>query len=138
MLSTPAGELIRCEMLDTAGSAAEFASPRDHYYAGADGFLLVLSLASVDSYEHLKTVSQEISRARSELHQVPIVVAANKCDLPEADRFITNEDLKTLEGVLKCPVVVTSAKGARCQPDRMVHSLLAPMLTLLRGQMGVV
>ena len=59
---------------------------REEYMRTGEGFLLVYSITSRDSFEQISTFYQEILRIKG-LDSFPAIVVANKCDL-EHDRQV--------------------------------------------------
>ena len=45
-----------------------------------EGFLLIYSIASRDSFEEINTFYQQILRVKDQDH-VPVIIIGNKCDL---------------------------------------------------------
>lgn len=68
------------DILDTAGQD-EFASMLDQWMREGDGFLLVYSITSMDSFNHVKVLVDKIGRTKSQQQKPPIVIVGNKCDL---------------------------------------------------------
>ena len=69
------------EILDTAGTE-QFASMRDLYIRNGQGFILVYSIVSVQSFLDIKVMRQQICRVKA-TEQVPIILVGNKVDLHE-------------------------------------------------------
>ena len=53
---------------------------REQYMRTGEGFLLVYSITSRNSFEEISTFHQQILRVKDQ-DQFPVVVVANKCDL---------------------------------------------------------
>ena len=66
-------------MLDTAGQE-EYAAMREQYMRTGEGFLLVYSITSRQSFEEIMTFQQQILRVKDKDY-FPIIVVGNKCDL---------------------------------------------------------
>eukprot|EP01084_Bolivina_argentea_P057771 105533_1 len=84
-----------------------------HYYKSADGFLFVYSISSKLSFEYLNTLKDDIITARKfyfKTSNLPIVIAANKCDLEEL-RQVTKNEGKELANLWNCPFYETSARN---------------------------
>ena len=53
---------------------------REQYMRTGEGFLLVYSITSRNSFEEISTFYQQILRVK-DMDQFPVVIVANKCDL---------------------------------------------------------
>lgn len=53
---------------------------REQYMRTGEGFLLVYSITSRDSFEEISTYHQQILRVKDQ-DAFPVIVVANKCDL---------------------------------------------------------
>jgi Ras-related protein Rap-1B len=72
--------------LDTAGTD-QFTAMRELYMKQGDGFLLVFSIANINSFYELSELREQIIRIKED-DDIPIVVVGNKCDMEE-DRVVT-------------------------------------------------
>ncbi|KAJ5072479.1 ras gtpase-related [Anaeramoeba ignava] len=77
-------EVAYLDILDTAGQE-EYSSLRSHHFQNGDGFLLVYACDNRKSFEEIGEFRDEIIRAKDD-DDVPIVLLANKCDLPKGDQ----------------------------------------------------
>lgn len=75
-------------MLDTAGQE-EYSAMREQYMRTGEGFLLVYSITSRQSFEEIMTFQQQILRVKDKDY-FPIIVVGNKCDL-DADRQVSKQ-----------------------------------------------
>ena len=75
-------------MLDTAGQE-EYSAMREQYMRTGEGFLLVYSITSRQSFEEMVTFQQQILRVKDKDY-FPIIVVGNKCDL-EGERQVSTE-----------------------------------------------
>jgi Ras-related protein Rap-2C len=99
------------EILDTAGTE-QFASMRDLYIKNGQGFIIVFSLTSRQSFEDVKSIREQILRVKG-YDEVPIVLAANKCDLCEVEnREVTTEEGCQLANEWMVPYIETTAKNS--------------------------
>ncbi|KAF9431599.1 hypothetical protein BGZ76_000089 [Entomortierella beljakovae] len=77
------------DIIDTAGQHEYRGHWNDQFLRAGDGFICVYSIASMSSFQELVGFRDQIWRAK-ESEYVPIVVAANKCDL-ENEREVASE-----------------------------------------------
>lgn len=81
-------EVALLDVLDTAGQE-EYAAMRESYMRTGEGFLLVYSIASRQSFEEIQEFQQQILRVKDRDY-FPIIVVGNKCDL-EGEREVTQQ-----------------------------------------------
>lgn len=104
------GDPAILEILDTAGTE-QFASMRDLYIKNGQGFIIVYSLTSRQSFQDIKLIREQILRVKG-TDRVPIVLAANKCDLSESCREVSTDDGCSLASQWSIPYIETSAKNS--------------------------
>lgn len=104
------GDPAYLEILDTAGTE-QFASMRDLYIKNGQGFLIVYSLTSRQSFQDVKLIREQIIRVKGN-DMVPIVLAANKCDISEMQREVTTMEGFDLATQWRIPYIETSAKNS--------------------------
>ena len=75
-------------MLDTAGQE-EYSAMREQYMRTGEGFLLVYSITSRQSFEEITTFQQQILRVKDRDY-FPIIIVGNKCDL-ENERQVSRQ-----------------------------------------------
>jgi len=73
------GKSCLIDILDTAGQE-EYFLMREHYMSISQGFILVYSITSKDSFEELNIFRNQICKVKDEIN-IPIVIAGNKCDM---------------------------------------------------------
>jgi|SRR3569833_101628 len=81
-------EVALLDVLDTAGQE-EYSAMREQYMRTGEGFLLVYSITSRQSFEEITTFQQQILRVKDKDY-FPMVVVGNKCDL-ENEREVTRQ-----------------------------------------------
>lgn len=86
-------EVALLDVLDTAGQE-EYSAMREQYMRTGEGFLLVYSITSRQSFDEITTFQQQILRVKDKDY-FPMVVVGNKCDL-EGEREVTRQ------GTSKC------------------------------------
>jgi GTPase KRas protein len=79
-------EVVLLDVLDTAGQE-EYSAMREQYMRTGEGFLLVYSITSRQSFEEIMTFQQQILRVKDKDY-FPIIVVGNKCDL-EGEREVS-------------------------------------------------
>lgn len=84
---------------------------RDLYIKNGQGFIIVYSLTSKQSFQDIKLIRDQIIRVKGH-NKVPIVLAANKCDLVEPFREVSTEEGFELANEWSVPYVETSAKNS--------------------------
>lgn len=85
---------------------------REQYMRTGEGFLLIYSITSRQSFEEIMTFQQQILRVKDKDY-FPIIVVANKCDL-EKERAVTQEGSPSWECmrfVSQQPTLIFSAEG---------------------------
>ncbi|KAF9783940.1 ras family-domain-containing protein [Thelephora terrestris] len=96
------------DILDTAGDQEEFVTVMTPYGGLADGFLLVYSITSRESFEEITTFYQHILRFKDK-GSFSAILVANKCDL-EFEREVGIHEGRDLANHLGCGFIETSAK----------------------------
>lgn len=104
------GQPCVLEILDTAGTE-QFASMRDLYIKNGQGFVIVYSITSHQTFHDIKALRDQILRVKG-ADQVPILLVGNKCDL-EHQRQVRNQEGYALAEFWGCPFVECSAKVAQ-------------------------
>ncbi|KAJ5076084.1 ras-like protein [Anaeramoeba ignava] len=95
------------DILDTAGQE-EYAVIRDTHLRSGDGFLVVFSITSRESFEEIPKFVDQIHKAK-ENDKIPVVLVGNKSDL-EKQRQVPTKDAQKYAKSIKCQYVETSAK----------------------------
>jgi len=104
------GSVALLDILDTAGQE-EFASMQDQWIREGQGFLLVYTITSMQSFEEIKNIHRIILRSK-DMDTVPLVIAGNKCDLrnDKDSNQVPTSTAKALAELWGCPFFETSAK----------------------------
>ncbi|KAJ3848606.1 ras protein [Lentinula lateritia] len=113
-------EVALLDVLDTAGQE-EYGAMREQYMRTGEGFLLVYSITSRNSFEEISTFHQQILRVKDQ-DTFPVVVVANKCDL-EYERQVGMNEGRDLARHFGCKFVETSAK-VRINVDQAFQDLV--------------
>ncbi|SJL00043.1 probable 24 kDa Ras-like protein [Armillaria ostoyae] len=100
-------EVALLDVLDTAGQE-EYGAMREQYMRTGEGFLLVYSITSRNSFEEISTFHQQILRVKDQ-DTFPVIVVANKCDL-EYERQVGMNEGRDLAKHFGCKFIETSAK----------------------------
>jgi GTPase KRas protein len=99
-------EICIINILDTAGQE-EYTAMRDQYLRTGEGFVLVYSITSCESFEEIKKYYDRLERIK-DVESIPLVIAGNKCDLND-ERQVTAEMSQTLAQLWNVPLFETSA-----------------------------
>jgi GTPase KRas protein len=86
-------EVALLDVLDTAGQE-EYSAMREQYMRTGEGFLLVYSITSKQSFDEITTFQQQILRVKDKDY-FPMVVVGNKCDL-EGEREVSRQGTSSL------------------------------------------
>jgi len=113
-------EVALLDVLDTAGQE-EYGAMREQYMRSGEGFLLVYSITSRNSFEEITTFHQGILRVKDQ-DTFPMIVVANKCDL-EYERQVGMNEGRDLAKHFGCRFIETSAKQ-RINVDEAFLSLV--------------
>jgi GTPase KRas len=85
-------EVALLDVLDTAGQE-EYAAMREQYMRPGEGFLLIYSINSRQSFEEIMSFQQQILRVKDKDY-FPIIVVGNKCDLPDDQREVSTQGME--------------------------------------------
>lgn len=106
-------EVALLDVLDTAGQE-EYSAMREQYMRTGEGFLLVYSITSRQSFEEIATFQQQILRVKDKDY-FPVIVVGNKCDL-DNERAVSQEGKKIRDIILgfwDCLVLLTRSTEGR-------------------------
>lgn len=101
-------EVALLDVLDTAGQE-EYSAMREQYMRTGEGFLLVYSITSRQTFEEIITFQQQILRVKDRDY-FPMIVVGNKCDL-ESERQVAKQEGEALARRFGCKFIETSAKS---------------------------
>ncbi|KAI9713487.1 MAG: Ras GTPase [Bogoriella megaspora] len=113
-------EVALLDVLDTAGQE-EYSAMREQYMRTGEGFLLVYSITSRQSFEEIQTFQQQILRVKDKDY-FPIIVVGNKCDL-EGERQVSTQEGNALAASFGCKFIETSAKS-RINVDNAFYDIV--------------
>ncbi|KAF9105122.1 Ras GTPase [Mortierella sp. AM989] len=113
-------EVALLDVLDTAGQE-EYSAMREQYMRTGEGFLLVFSITSRNSFEEISTFYQQILRVKDK-DFFPIILVANKCDL-EHERQVSTHEGRELAKQFNSRLIETSAKQ-RINVDEAFYNLV--------------
>ncbi|KAG0207265.1 Ras GTPase [Mortierella sp. GBA43] len=94
---------------------------REQYMRTGEGFLLVYSITSRNSFEEISTFHQQILRVKDK-DFYPIILVANKCDL-EHERQVSTHEGRELAKQFSSRLIETSAKQ-RINVDEAFYNLV--------------
>lgn len=111
------------EILDTAGTE-QFASMRDLYIKNGQGFVIVYSVTSQQTFQDIKNMQEQIIRVKG-TDKVPILLVGNKIDIHHL------REVSTLEGMAlahqwSSPFLEASAKD-RLNVDNIFVEIVREM-----------
>ena len=120
------------EIVDTAGQE-EYSALRDTYIRTADGFVLVYSITSLQTFLDVGEMRDQIYRVldREYDERVPIVVAGNKCDL-EAERRVSRGEVAGIAAEWGVPFMEVSAR-LRLNVKEVFETAVREVLRLSEG-----
>lgn len=101
-VSTPPTITTTFFQLDTDTNSSHSAM-REQYMRSGEGFLLVYSITSRNSFQFVKELYQQILRTKDKDH-FPVVLVANKCDL-EYERQVG------MNGEVSCLLLALDVEG---------------------------
>jgi len=125
-------ETCLLDILDTAGQE-EYSAMRDQYMRTGEGFLLVYSITSRNSFEEVSAFRDQIIRCK-DLERVPIALVGNKSDL-ESERQVSAAEGKELAKSFGCPCLETSAK-TRVNVEEAFYDLVREIRKQKKDQEG--
>jgi GTPase KRas protein len=100
------GESCMLDILDTAGQE-EYKSMQSQYIRNGNGFILVYSIGSRESYEELSNYRDTIFKVKDS-DDIPLLLVGNKCDL-KYGRTIQTHEGTDLASNWKIPFLEASA-----------------------------
>lgn len=112
------------EILDTAGTE-QFASMRDLYIKNGQGFVVVYSITSQQTFQDVRHMKDQICRVKSGCDRVPILLVGNKVDM-EHQREVSTVEGMALAQSWGCPFMETSAKN-RCNVNEVFAEVVREM-----------
>lgn len=115
-------ETIVAEIIDTAGTE-QFTAMRELYMKNSNGFLLVFSQDMKSSFVELTPLKEQILRVKDQ-ESVPMILAANKCDLPAETREVSEDQIVALSKQWHVPYYLTSAKTGQ-NINEVFHNLIS-------------
>jgi len=114
------GDTCLLDILDTAGQE-EYSAMRDQYYRIGQGFLVMYSISSRQSFDEVSAIQQQLVRVKDN-NDTPMVLLGNKVDLEE-DREVTKAEGAQLAKSWGVPFFETSAK-ARINVEEAIFELV--------------
>ncbi|KAH7815396.1 Ras2 [Monocercomonoides exilis] len=121
MQTTVDDKTVYLDILDTAGQE-EFTGLQDNYILNGDGFILVYAIDSRPSFDEVRKIRDRILSVK-EKEKVPIVICANKQDLPSQYHQVSSQEGKDMSKSFGCQVLETSAKE-RVNVTEAFHTLV--------------
>ncbi|OAA47582.1 Ras-like protein [Metarhizium rileyi] len=106
---------------------------REQYMRTGEGFLLVYSITSRQSFDEITTFQQQILRVKDKDY-FPMVVVGNKCDL-EGEREVSRQEGEVLARSFNCKFLETSAKS-RINVDKAFYDIVREIRRYNREMQG--
>ncbi|PAA68321.1 hypothetical protein BOX15_Mlig024478g1 [Macrostomum lignano] len=114
------GTEVHIDILDTAGQE-DYASIRDNYFRGGEGFLCVFSLTDPESFAATNEFREQIIRVKGD-ESIPMLLVGNKSDLTDG-RQVQSREAEARAEAWRIPYLETSAK-TRENVDKAFYDLL--------------
>ena len=110
------GSPLIIDVVDSAGQGMPrllnqeqvYRSMREKYLRSSDGFLLVYSVDSRDSFDACVELHRQITQIRNSL-EFPCILVANKCDLAKKDKQVLESEGRQLARRIGCSFFECSA-----------------------------
>ena len=129
---TRKNQKIQLQIWDTAGQE-RFRSIAKSCYKGAHGILLFYDVTNLETFKHIKNWITDIkNKINKPMDQIALYVLGNKCDLPEEDKKVDNEDKVKLKEEFGLEIMEVSAKIDKNVNESMI-ALVDKMLVLGLG-----
>lgn len=123
------GETVTFELLDTRSEDGD-SGARDDVVRWADGFLLVYSVTSRQTFECLSDVRRRVEDMKKAAH-VPVILVGNKADLAHV-RQVTHDEGARLAADLNCSFMEVSASEDVLKVIEAFHTLCREVLEFKR------
>lgn len=114
------GKNIKLYIWDTAGQE-KFCMLTASYYRGTDGIIYVYDVSNRKSFEQVEWWIDQVNKKRyssrtisgdvDTLHDINTILVANKCDVKEADRVVTESEGNELAKKYHMKYIETSARN---------------------------
>ncbi|KAJ3094337.1 hypothetical protein HK100_006174, partial [Physocladia obscura] len=109
------------EVLDTAGQE-EYTALRDQWIRDGQGFLIVYSITSRETFYRIERFRDQIMRVKDTDDSIPMILVGNKCDR-NGEREVSREEGQALALRLQCDFIETSAK-TRINVERAFYNVV--------------
>jgi len=120
------------DILDTAGQE-EFACMRDQWIRGGEGFMIVYSIDDRQSFEDVCDHKDFIMKVKDSV-KGPIVLVANKCDLPPEERKVATQEGKELAASLGIFCFYETSAKLRVNVDDCFYELVREVRRYATGE----
>ena len=104
-------EMVTLNIIDTAGQE-EYSTLRDQYMRRGDGFMIIYSITSTNSFLEVGVIREQLFRILDkdpDSDRIPVVICGNKCDMEE-DRQVATAEVEQIAKDWGYPFFETSAK----------------------------
>lgn len=127
-------EVALLDVLDTTGQE-KYSSMQEQYIRTGEGFMLVYSITSRQSFEQVMTIQQQILW-RKDKDYFPIILVGNDWEM-EGERQVSKQEGQSLARQFQCPFIETSAKS-RINVDNAFYDLVREIRRYCREMSGTV
>jgi GTPase KRas len=103
-------EVALLDVLDTTGQE-EYSAMREQYMRTGEGFMLVYSITSRQSFEEILTFQQQILRIKDKDY-FPMIIVGNNCSL-ESEREVSREEGERLADQLGCKLIESDPRSRK-------------------------
>jgi GTPase KRas protein len=108
------------DVLDTAG-LEEYSAMREQYMRTGEGFMLVYSIASRQSFEEIETFRRQILRIKDKEY-FPMIVVGHQCER-ESERQVAKQEGEEMARLAGYPFLEVSSKE-RINVDQAFYGLV--------------
>ena len=116
------------DILDTCEYEQEYKALRDQSLRDGQGFILMYSITSRESFDRLTEFHTAVSEIKLRIDEdiTPFIIIGTKCDL-DSERQVSKEEGEEFANILECPFFETSSKD-RINIDEPMYELVRLLL----------
>jgi len=121
------------DVLDTAGQE-EYAAMREQYMRTGEGFILVYSITSRQSFEEIQVFQQQILRVKDKDY-FPIIVVGNFCS-KDQEREVSIQEGQHLAHQFACPFIEADSRQG-INAEKAFHDMIREIRRYERQGNGI-